>query len=87
MSKIAVLVVALALIYYIGREVVGSFRHLTDEELADFWAGRLKAADPKAHRRASEHLGGCAQCRDRLDAVRREESGPGADAPLIERKY
>lgn len=87
LGKIIVLVVAIAIIYYIGREVVGSFRHMTDGQLADYWAGRTKQQDPKAHRRYSEHLGSCDKCRDRLDEVRRIEAGPGADAPMIERKY
>jgi len=87
MGKIIVLVAALAIIYYIGKEVLGAFRHLSDDELADFWAGRTKKADPKAQRRFSEHLGSCTSCRDRLDEIRKSEAGPGIDAPLIERKY
>lgn len=87
MGKIVVLVAALVIIYYIGKEVFGAFRHLSDEELADFWAGRTKKADPKAQRRFSDHLGSCTTCRDRLDEVRKTEPGPGADAPFIERKY
>lgn len=87
MGKIIVLVVALAIIYYIGKEVVGAFRHLSDEDLQDFWAGRTKKDDSKAYRRFSEHLGSCDRCRDRLDEIRDEHAGPGADAPLIERRY
>lgn len=87
MGKMTVLVVALAIIYYIGKEVIGAFRHLSDEELIDFWAGRIKKQDAKAFRRMSEHLGSCDQCRERLDEVRDREAGPGVDAPLIERKY
>lgn len=87
MGKIIVLVVALAIIYYIGKEVIGAFRHLSDEELQDYWAGRTKKADPKAYRRCSEHLGSCDRCRDRLDEIRNEHAGPGADAPMIERRY
>jgi hypothetical protein len=87
MEKIIVLVAALAIIYYIGKEVLGTFRHLSDEELADFWAGRTKKTDPKAQGRFSEHLGRCTTCRDRLDEIRKSATGPGADAPLIERKY
>lgn len=87
MGKIIVLVAALVIIYFIGKEVLGAFRHLSDEELADFWAERTKKDDPKAHRRFSEHLGSCTTCRDRLDEVRKSETGPGVDAPLIERKY
>ncbi|WP_020570701.1 hypothetical protein [Neolewinella persica] len=87
MGKIIVLVVALAIIYYIGKEVFGAFRHLSDEELQDFWAGRTKKEDPKAYHRFSEHLGSCNSCRDRLDVIRDESAGPGADAPMIERRY
>ena len=87
MGKTIVLVVAIAIIYHIGKEVIGAFRHLNDEELADFWAGRTKKSDPKAQRRFSEHLGSCSDCRDRLDEIRKSEAGPGADAPMIERKY
>lgn len=87
MGKMIVLIATLAIIYYIGKEVLGAFRHLTDEELLDYWAGRTKAEDRKAQRRFSEHLGSCEQCRDRLDEIRKENSGPGADAPMIERRY
>lgn len=87
MGKILVLIVALSIVYYIGKEVVAAFRHLSDEELADFWAGRTKKADVNTFRRMSEHLGSCDNCRDRLDEIRRTEAGPGADAPMIERKY
>lgn len=88
MKFLFVAVVVAAIIYYIGREVLGSLRHLSDEELEDFWAGRLEKADRKAFRRVSEHLGSCEDCRDRLDAVRNERKpGPGSDGPFIERKY
>jgi hypothetical protein len=87
MGKILVLIVVLAIVYYIGKEVVGAFRHLSDEDLSDFWAGRTQKADIKAFRRMSEHLGSCDKCRDRLDEIRKTEAGPGADAPLIERRY
>lgn len=87
MGKMIVLIAALAIIYYIGKEVLGAFRCLTDEELLDYWTGRTKANDRKAHRRFSEHLGSCEKCRERLDEIRKESSGPGVDAPLIERRY
>ncbi|MEL7160224.1 MAG: hypothetical protein AAFN92_05650, partial [Bacteroidota bacterium] len=60
---------------------------LTDDELIDYWNGTTQQADRKAYRRASEHLGTCTSCRDRLDEVRKHNAGPGAKAPLIERKY
>lgn len=87
MGKLLVLIVALAIVYYIGKEVVGAFRHLSDEDLADYWADRVKKNNIKAFRRMSEHLGSCDKCRDRLDQIRQTEAGPGADAPFIERKY
>lgn len=86
MSSLFVVAVAAAIIYRIGREVLGATRHPTDEELADFWAGRLKDR-PADQRRISQHLGTCADCRDRLDEIRRTSEGPGSNAPLIERKY
>lgn len=79
--------VAAVIIYYIGKEVVGAFRHLSDQELVDFWNGHLKESSRKGHRRASEHLASCEECRDRLDQVRKDYAGPGSDAPMIERKY
>lgn len=87
MGKITVLVIALAIIYYIGREVLASFRHLTDEELLEFWSGRMKAEEPAQQRRCSEHLGSCGRCSARLDEIRKHNAGPGADSPMIERKY
>ena len=87
MTNLFVVAVAAALIYRIGREVLGSTRHLSREEIAEYWSGELKMTDPKHHRRCSEHLGVCTECRDLLDEVRRTESGPGSTSPLIERKY
>jgi len=87
MQVLSVVIFAAGIIYFIGKEVVGAFRHLTDEELIDYWNDSLKQSDRKAYRRASEHLGTCQACRDRLDEVRKNYAGPGADAPLIERKY
>lgn len=87
MGNMIVIIMAAFIIYYIGREVFASFRHLSEEELEDFWAGRFQKEDPKAHRRISEHLVNCDACRDRLDEVRRTSPGPGVDDPMIERKY
>ena len=87
MQILSVVIIAAAIIYFIGREVIGAFRHLNDDELIDFWNGHLRKSDPKAFRRASEHLGSCSSCRDRLDETRKHYAGPGVDAPLIERKY
>lgn len=87
MGKITVLVIALAIIYYIGKEIFGTFQHLTDEELLDFWAGRTKIEDPAEQRRCSQHLGSCERCRERLDEIRKHNTGPGAEGPLIERRY
>ena len=82
-----VLIVGIALIYYIGREVLGSFRHPDDEDLVDYWNGSLQAEDRAAFRQVSEHLASCADCRDRLDEIRKTHKGQGFDAPMIERKY
>lgn len=87
MKLLFVVGVVAAIIYYIGKEVLGSFRHLTDQQLIDYWSGRMEAEDRKAYRRSSEHLGSCEDCRDRLDKVRKGNAGPGAGAPMIERKY
>lgn len=82
-----VVAVAVAIIYYIGKEVLGAFRHPSDAELVEYWSGRMEANSRKAFRRTSEHLGSCNDCRDRLDEIRDGNAGPGADAPMIERKY
>ena len=87
MTELLVVTVAAALIYRIGRTIYASTRHISDDDLVDYWSGALKLEDPAAHRRCSEHLGTCAACRERLDEVRRTEAGPGANSPLIERKY
>lgn len=87
MQATLVIAVAAAIIYYIGREVLGAFRHPAEEDLIAYWDGSLKAEDRKTHRRISEHLASCDGCRDRLDEIRDEHAGPGADAPFIERKY
>ncbi len=78
---------AAAIIYYIGREVIGSFSHLPDETLRRFWSGELQRTEPKAFRQATEHLATCNDCRDRLDTIRRNNPGPGAADPLINRRY
>ena len=78
---------AAVIIYFIGKEVLGAFRHPSDEELISYWNGTMQKGNRKAFRRTSEHLGSCDDCRGRLDQIRRDHAGPGADAPLIERKY
>lgn len=82
-----VIIVVACIIYYIGREVLASFRHLTEKELEDFWSGHVQKVSPKAHRRMSEHLVSCNACRDRLDETRKTAMGPGVEGPMIERKY
>ncbi|MBC6993850.1 hypothetical protein QWY85_20630 [Neolewinella lacunae] len=84
MKLLFVAAVAAALIYYIGKEVFAAFRHLSEQELIDFWKGQTPAA---VRRRISEHLASCSSCRDRLDEVRRHHTGPGTNSPLIDRKY
>ncbi|WP_238751340.1 hypothetical protein [Neolewinella maritima] len=87
MGTYLIAAVAAAIIYRIGREVVGSFRHPDDDELLDYWRDVTKTEDRSAYRQISEHLGACDKCRDRLDELRKRPGGPGADAPLIERRY
>lgn len=87
MRNMIVIIVAAFIIYYIGREVFASFRHLSDKELEDFWADRIRKESPKEHRRISEHLASCDACRNRLDEVRKTAMGPGVEGPMIERKY
>ncbi|MEM6771255.1 MAG: hypothetical protein AAF597_11790 [Bacteroidota bacterium] len=87
MTVYFVIAVASTIIFYIGKEVLGAFQHPTDEELIDYWSGRMEATDRKAYRRISEHLASCEECRDRFDEIRKRNAGPGADAPMIERKY
>ena len=80
-------VVAAAFIYYIGKEVVGSFRHPDDEDLFDYWNDVTKTENRSAYRQISEHLATCEQCRDRLDELRKRPGGPGAHDPMITRRY
>ena len=87
MTSYIVAAAAAAIIYYIGKEVAGSFSHLSDDQLARFWSGDLKRSDGKAYRRATEHLATCDACRDRLDDIRKSNPGPGAADPMISRKY
>ena len=87
MGTYLIAAVAAALIYRIGREVVGSFRHPDDEELLDYWNGVTREADRGAYRQISEHLATCESCRDRLDELRKRPGGPGAHSPMITRRY
>ncbi len=87
MKVLLLLVVAAGIIYYIGKEVLSSFAHVSDEDLLTFWRGKLVKQDRKAFRRISDHLGRCEACRDRLDAIRKNDAGPGVEAPYLERKY
>ena len=87
MTSYLVGAVAAAIIYYIGREVAGSFAHLSDDTLIKFWNGELKRSEGKAFRQATEHLATCSECRDRLDEIRKNNAGPGAADPMISRRY
>ncbi|WP_420459304.1 hypothetical protein [Neolewinella sp.] len=87
MGTYLIAAVAAAIIYRIGREVVGSFRHPDDEELLDYWNDVTKTEDRSAYRQISEHLATCEQCRDRLDELRKRPGGPGTHSPLISRRY
>lgn len=87
MSIYLVAVVAAAFIYYIGREVVGSFRHPDEEDLLDYWNDVTKTENRSAYRQISEHLATCEKCRDRLDELRKLPGGPGAHDPMISRRY
>ncbi|WP_146088731.1 anti-sigma factor [Neolewinella xylanilytica] len=87
MGTYLIAAVAAAIIYRIGREVMGSFRHPDDEELLDYWNGVTRDEDRGAYRQISEHLSSCDSCRDRLDELRKRPGGPGAHSPLITRRY
>ena len=82
-----VLAAAAGIIYYIGREVAGSYHHPTDDQLIKYYGGELQRSDRRQFRQISEHLATCEDCRDRLDAIRRNNPGPGAADPLITRRY
>ncbi|MGB3798517.1 MAG: hypothetical protein WA952_01810 [Lewinella sp.] len=87
MGTYLIAAVAAAIIYRIGREVMGSFRHPDDEELLDYWNGYTRDDDRAAYRQISEHLASCDECRDRLDELRKRPGGPGAHSPMISRRY
>ena len=87
MTTYLVAAVTASIVYYIGREVFKSFRHLDDDTLVKFWNGDLKRSDSSTFRQATEHLATCQDCRDRLDQVRKTTAGPGASDPLINRRY
>ncbi len=87
MGVLLVSAVAAAIIYKIGREVFGSFRHPDDEDLTEYWNGTMRDDDRSAYRQISEHLSTCDSCRDRLDELRKRPGGPGAQSPLITRRY
>lgn len=87
MGAYLIAAVAAALIYRIGREVIGSFRHPEEEELVDYWNEFTKTENPSAYRQISEHLATCDKCRDRLDEIRRQPGGPGSHDHLIQRRY
>ncbi|NJB84488.1 hypothetical protein GGR26_000233 [Lewinella marina] len=87
MEVLLVTVVAAAIIYKIGREVLGSFRHPDDEDLLEYWQGITREEDRSAYRQISEHLASCDRCRDRLDELRKRPGGPGAHSPMITRRY
>ena len=70
------LIVALGLaylVYRIARNILDTYRHAEEEELRDYWSGRLEKQDPAAYRRLRDHLVGCAACREQLDEVRKTE--------------
>ncbi len=87
MDLVIISVVSAYIIFRIGREIMGSFRHPEDEELVDYWNEVTKVEDRSAHRQISEHLASCEQCRDRLDELRKRPGGPGSHSPLITRRY
>ena len=87
MEVVLVAAVAAAILWKIGREVMGSFRHPDDEDLLEYWNGVTRQEDRSAYRQISEHLATCEQCRDRLDELRKRPGGPGAHSPLITRRY
>ncbi len=87
MDLVIISVVAAYIIFRIGREIMGSFRHPEDEELVDYWNEVTKVEDRSAQRQISEHLASCEQCRDRLDELRKRPGGPGSHSPLITRRY
>ncbi|MCP9234910.1 hypothetical protein [Lewinella sp. JB7] len=87
MDVLIIAAVAGYIIFRIGREVMGSFRHPDDEELLDYWNEVTKQEDRSAYRQISEHLATCNECRDRLDELRKRPGGPGAHSPMITRRY
>ena len=87
-SFLLVAAVATFLLYRIGRVLFSSFRHVTDEELEDYWSGDLARSDRTSFRRVSEHLATCEECRERYERLTdRPGSGPITGAGMIQRRY
>ena len=87
-SLLLVAAVAAFLIYRIGRVLLSNFRHVTDEELEEYWSGNMTRYDRAGYRRVSEHLATCQDCRDRFEKLtERPGSGPITGAGMIQRRY
>ncbi len=80
--------VLLFVIYWIGRQILATYRHVEEAVLLDFWNGRLQKNDENTYRRVVTHLGSCDKCRQRLEEITQQnKTRYGIDDQLISRRF
>lgn len=80
--------VLIYLIYKIGQHITATYRHVEEENLLDFWNGRLQKNDAEAYRRTVAHLGSCEKCKQRLDTITQQnKTRYGIDSKMISKRF
>lgn len=80
--------VLIYLIYKIGQQIMAAYRHVEEEDLLDFWNGRLQKSDAEAYRRTVAHLGSCERCKQRLDEItQKNKTRYGIDGKMISKRF
>lgn len=78
----------LYVIYYIGKQIFASLRHIEEDMLIEFWNGRLRTKNEAEYRRVVTHLASCNSCRARLDDItQNNKARHNVDAGMINRKF
>ncbi|PHI21133.1 hypothetical protein CEQ90_03680 [Lewinellaceae bacterium SD302] len=75
-------------IYLISKQLLATRRHIEEENLEDFWNGRLRNRSEDEYRRVVNHLGVCDECQARLDDItQNNKARHNVDEGIITRRF
>jgi hypothetical protein len=81
-EMLALIFFAIGILWYIWRNIRGSYHHLDDDDIRQFLEGRMSKKDERETR---EHLLQCPECKARMDEIQKEAKRMAPDRWLKRR--